>query len=153
MTEGEFQKQLKKYHETWEMPVKLAVKLLSECNTDCVYEEEIEEAFGMAIKALEQEPCEDAISRKSLIDAFRATEDAGHATWTLKGIENEINEMPSVTPIRPKGHWRAVYQGDEIIDYRCSECEFGNTFGKGTYGMNYCPNCGAKMVEPQESEG
>lgn len=45
------------------------------------------------------------------------------------------------------GHWRAVYQGDEIIDYRCSECEFGNTFGKGTYGMNYCPNCGAKMVD------
>ncbi len=46
---------------------------------------------------------------------------------------------------RPIGHWRPVYQGDEIIDYRCSECEFGHTFGKGTFRMNYCPNCGAKM--------
>ena len=46
-----------------------------------------------------------------------------------------------------EGHWRAIYQGDEIINYRCSECDFGNTFGKGTYRMNYCPNCGAKMEE------
>lgn len=46
-----------------------------------------------------------------------------------------------------KGHWRPVYQGDEIIDYRCSECEFGNTFGKGTVGMNFCPHCGADMRE------
>ena len=48
------------------------------------------------------------------------------------------------------GHWIPVYQGDEIIDYRCSECEFGNTFGKGTIGMNFCPVCGCRMVEPQE---
>ena len=32
-----------------------------------------------------------------------------------------------------------------IIGYRCSECEFGNTFGKGTIGMNFCPNCGIKL--------
>ena len=50
------------------------------------------------------------------------------------------------------GHWRAIYQGDEIIDYRCSECEFGSTSGKSTYRMHYCPNCGCHMVEPQESE-
>ena len=46
---------------------------------------------------------------------------------------------------RKVGKWIPVYQGDEIIDYRCSECEYGNTFGKGIYGMNYCPNCGSKM--------
>ena len=43
------------------------------------------------------------------------------------------------------GYWRPIHQGDEIIDYRCSECEFGSTFGKSTGGMNYCPYCGAKM--------
>lgn len=43
-----------------------------------------------------------------------------------------------------KGHWIPVFQGDEIIDYRCSCCEFGNTFGKGTVGMNYCPRCGSR---------
>ena len=45
------------------------------------------------------------------------------------------------------GHWRPIYQGDEIIDYRCTECEFGSTFGKSTYGMNFCPYCGADMRE------
>ena len=52
----------------------------------------------------------------------------------------ENMRVPSIT-----GKWRPVYQGDEIINYRCSECEFGNTFGKSTYRMNFCPNCGAKM--------
>lgn len=56
MTEGEFQKQLKKYHKTGEMPVELAVKLLSECTTNGVYDDETEEAKFMAIKALEQAP-------------------------------------------------------------------------------------------------
>ena len=50
------------------------------------------------------------------------------------------------------GHWRPIYQGDEIIDYRCSECEFGSTFGKSTHGMNFCPNCGADMRTKAESE-
>lgn len=62
-------------------------------------------------------------------------------------VLREIEDAPSVTPQEPKiGHWRPIYQGDEIIDYRCSKCEFGNTFGKSTHGMNYCPHCGAKMV-------
>ena len=49
-----------------------------------------------------------------------------------------------------KGHWIPIYQGDEIIDYRCSECEFGNTFGKGTIGMNFCPRCGSDNREAVE---
>lgn len=149
MTEGEFQKQLKKYHKTGEMPVELAIKLLSECAMDCVYEEETEEAKFMAIKALEQETCEDTISRKAIIDVFRTTEDAEHATWTLKGIENEINEMPSVTPIRPKGQWKEEYvEGDCMLN--CPSCNI-SIFADEYH--NFCPNCGAKMIEPQEGEG
>jgi len=48
-------------------------------------------------------------------------------------------------PEREKGEWRPIYQGDEIIDYRCTKCEFGSTFGKSTYNMHFCPNCGADM--------
>lgn len=44
------------------------------------------------------------------------------------------------------GYWRAVYQGDEIINYRCTKCEFGNTFGKSTHNMNFCPFCGVKII-------
>lgn len=61
---------------------------------------------------------------------------------TLKcNLQNKVDELNS----SQKGHWRAVYQGDEIINYRCSECEFGNTFGRSVYRMNFCPNCGADM--------
>lgn len=63
-----------------------------------------------------------------------------------KLISNVLYEMPLYSfPDRKKGEWRAVYQGDEIIDYRCSNCEFGSTFGKGTYNMHFCPNCGTSM--------
>lgn len=61
-----------------------------------------------------------------------------------KAHKEMLENLPSVTPQEPKtGHWIPIYQGDEIIGYRCSECEFGNTFGKGTIGMNFCPNCGS----------
>lgn len=51
------------------------------------------------------------------------------------------------------GHWRAVYQGDEIINYRCIECELGDTNGStNLYGWDYCRRCGAKMVDLQESQ-
>ena len=42
------------------------------------------------------------------------------------------------------GHWIHFAQSDD-----CSEC--GWSTGKYISPSNYCPNCGAKMVEPQES--
>lgn len=106
----------------------------------------------MAIEALKQEPSGDAISRQAVLDGLASIAKAKAKSDAQKSLMGRImfftEHLPSVNPQEPKtGHWRAVYQGDEIIDYRCSECEFGNTFGKGTYGMNYCPNCGAKMEE------
>ena len=70
----------------------------------------------------------------------------------VTSYEGTINKLTEALNQQKEGHWRPIYQGDEIIDYRCSKCEFGCTIGKSTHGMNYCPNCGAKMVEPQDSE-
>lgn len=40
--------------------------------------------------------------------------------------------------------------------FKCSECgyihNFTHLYGKPTADYTYCPYCGAKMVEPQESE-
>ena len=49
------------------------------------------------------------------------------------------------------GHWKRIsmdkYSEHAMYWYRCDKC------GKDNLGNTaYCPNCGAKMVEPQESE-
>lgn len=99
--------------------------------------------------------CDDAVSRRYVLDRMRQdcpkdceTCIAPEETCECKIVLN----APPVYPVPRTGQWRPIYQGDEIINYRCTECEQGNTFGKKPYNMNYCPYCGAKMIESQESE-
>ena len=56
---------------------------------------------------------------------------------------------------RQTGEWieKDGYDGD--VYYDCSVCGESWTTIEGTpwdNGMKFCPNCGAKMVEPKESE-
>ena len=78
----------------------------------------------------------------SFVEEEKCAEEHRQLVEWLKDYKRLLEQAQPKT-----GHWRPIYQGDEIIDYRCSECEFGNTFGKSTHGMNYCPHCGAKMEE------
>lgn len=101
----------------------------------------------------EQEPCEDAISRKSIIDKlnnrYAFFTKGKNPTNNMKSRMDEIDKCigkiidePSVQTSR-KGHWKHFAQSDD-----CSLC--GYSTGKYGNPSNYCPNCGAKMVEPQE---
>jgi hypothetical protein len=57
----------------------------------------IEDAVEKAIKALEQEPCDDAISRQAVLDKEVYTETSdGWTGWTVD--VNDIKELPPVTP-------------------------------------------------------
>ena len=65
----------------------------------------------------------------------------------------------SVKPQEPKtGHWIEDTNGtytDNHDTWECSECGNAQILLEGTpkdNDYNYCPNCGARMVEPQESE-
>lgn len=122
----------------------------------CERDTDLIEAFEMAIKALKQEPCEDAISREYL---FKVLDDfCGHdrtATITLDTLADIVYDMPSVKPQEPKtGHWiLADEQNKEDVEndnYRfiCSECKCSDIHAKGTI-VPYCWKCGARM----ESEG
>lgn len=51
-----------------------------------------------------------------------------------------VEELPPVTPTRPKGHWIEV----DLDVWDCSECKEGSCSGNKT---NFCPNCGADMRE------
>jgi len=107
------------------------------------------EAFRMAIQALSQEPCDDAISREDAIKAvYGMTRYTGIDEAPYEYAEHVIADLPPVTSGRHKGRWIECdgYDGDTYYD--CSECGESWTTIEGTpwdNGMNYCPNCGAKM--------
>jgi len=53
------------------------------------------------------------------------------------------------------GHWKVVSDGygDNAYICECSECKDTVwVYKDADRKWNYCPNCGAKMFEPQESE-
>lgn len=114
------------------------------------------ETANNTIRLLEQQPCEDCISREAVKriladqrdelvklhtvnpeDNPKADAMAYGVNWSL----NTLMELPSVTPTRPKGKWKPLNYKDEMWGYvyKCSNC------GAIEYGDNYCPNCGAKM--------
>lgn len=152
-----------------------AIKILDEykhCFWDKLYE-----PICMAIKALERQDklqhaldmergaynalvkniqCEDAISRQAVLNAIMANNiRENEYNLTSSRIKEAVEDLPSVNPQEPKtGRWIMIYLTDTSdIDGQCSECGFIHKFIDGhTTQYNYCPNCGARMVEPQESE-
>lgn len=106
------------------------------------------EALDMAIKALEAEPCKDAISRQAALDCFTATK-MKKFDFILYARE-EIKNLPPVQPIRPRGHWIDRSEGGRIKypwmeSNECSECG-----ENGSAAWYYCPHCGADMREEQK---
>lgn len=66
---------------------------------------------------------------------------------------NNIKALPSVTPIRPKGHWieheKSISTAfKHLRECSCCKCYFDWMMPRNSF----CPNCGARMIEPQESE-
>lgn len=165
-------------------------------------------AHKMAIRALEQEPCEDAISRQAVMEHYSTGELAHCNHISRNNLLDFIEQLPPVTPqpcgdlisrkaileefendqyhlefckehhiersismemvrirlhdlpsvnLQPKtGHWIAQDIHNCHTDFKCSECgyihSFMHIYGEPTADYTYCPNCGAKMVETQESE-
>lgn len=117
------------------------------------------------IKALEQEPT----TKKDLAVKCVSREEVEQLIYRFlkKGTDENIAfyehflDLPSVTLQTKKGHWIDTdyghYYNDgyiETTELRCSCCnekvEWDIALSHKPY---YCENCGAKMVEPQESEG
>jgi len=120
------------------------------------------EALDLAIKALDQEACEDAISRDELLKAIDTWDKFGCDADTklvpyqdhyipyihYDDVVKYIKGMPSVTPKPKSGHWQKIsadkYSEHAAYYFRCSEC------GKDIIGEhNYCANCGCRMMEKE----
>lgn len=71
--------------------------------------------------------------------------------WNSTHVLAALKNLPSVNPQPKTGKWIDIMVGD-MPAQACAQC---NTFYPLAYtggGHKYCPNCGCRMVEPQESE-
>ena len=103
-------------------------------------------ALDMAIKALEQEPCEDCVSRKDIY--FKLTNGAYHNETIEQFIDRlvkELEALPPVTPTRKSGlHWIERFNNED----KWLECPYCHKDSDNAY--NYCPNCGAEMESEED---
>ena len=120
-------------------------------------------AFDTAIKALEQQPCEDAVSRQAVHDLIaELLSDYLHDEdrEKIEELDVKIEDLPSVTPKEKTGRWisfgiQGEIDGQIVRAFTCSKCGAISIFRVSNGNIvngDLCPNCGAKMVEPQESE-
>lgn len=108
-----------------------------------------------AIKALSEQPdpCEDAVSRREVIDAIG---EVHPLDYNAQAIKSKIEKLPSVMPKWKKGKWEIC----NILDYaqrpsgrrilRCPFCgyltdEFRSLVDYYHKLTHFCPNCGAEM--------
>ena len=108
------------------------------CSLDSTFEEDAKScALHSVIEELEQEPCDDAISRV----LNRMWNCRGKNTTNIDKVKMEqiIREELSVQPSR-KGHW--IKKGNTL---KCPFCGAKGEDIKDDYCFNFCPNCGADM--------
>lgn len=124
-----------------------AIKTLSDIDSarrNYSHEEYV--ALEMAIKVLEQEPCEDAISRQAVLDIVDSySVSRSNVEDVTQDIISDIMALPTVTPKPKMWHWKDRYH--DVFKYYCSKCETGSDLR-----TSYCPNCGAKMEESEDKE-
>ena len=129
--------------------------------------DELREFCEIAVKSLEQESCNDCVSRQVVLDIAKSSK----SNWIDNSVLfKRVNNLPPVTPQPKMGRW-IFTQRDKCIEISCSECGnirfrdyAGISRGYTTYElnhdkindlliefrMNYCECCGAKMQEVKE---
>lgn len=117
-------------------------------NTICPNDEDFEKACispaylkkELEALALEQEPCEDCVSRTELKKWLDMNFSFGGATRKLELFDRLDKELPPVKPKSKSGKW--IRNKDGSTSY-CSEC--GQQIYSCQEWFKCCPNCEAKM--------
>jgi len=119
------------------------LKTVAKSAIDSGYDSAVVDAVNMAKEALEQEPCEDAISKAEVIKLIdKHTNDDGTLDDDITCI---LEELPPIQPKAKVGKWIPTYG-----NVKCSVCgnvKDSRNVGKATH---YCDFCGAKMESEVE---
>ena len=137
------------------MPHSLRVKLKNLQRKGELTDKDIDRIF----KALEQEPCEDAVNRQAVIDVIDKWVKNMGVLIALPANEvmplfKSIHELLPVRPYEPrKGHWIYDYtSADGHKTYHCSECGcyLQPKHSEPLDSFRWCSLCGADMREVEE---
>lgn len=112
-------------------------------------------SLDMAIEALEQQPCDDCISRQAVLDGLASIAKAKAKSDAQKSLLGRVmfftERLPSVTPKEKTGHWKPI-EYDSYADgypvwdvWECSKCGLEHNGDKESLTA-FCPDCGARMV-------
>ena len=119
-------------------------------------DKEERQALILAIKALEQEPCEDCISKKAVLDIVDSySESRSNVEDVTQDIISDIMALPTVAPQQKMGHCKdcKYFEYDSVANVNGTPLivahEICSKWGRGckTEEDGYC-----FLFEPQESK-
>lgn len=108
---------------------------------------EQKEALDMAIKALEQQPCEDTISRQAAIDATWFEPSYTDPLNVLTEVRDRLKALPSAQPERKKGKW-IDYSDEGYVE--CPFCHSATNCDGNKDELHFCFSCGADLRGEQD---
>lgn len=103
---------------------------------------EQKEALDMAIKALEQQPCEDTISRQAAIDATWFEPSYTDPLNVLTEVRDRLKALPSAQPERKNGKW-IDYSDEGYVE--CPFCHSATNCDGNKDELHFCFSCGADL--------
>lgn len=111
------------------------------------------------IEALEQEPCNDAISRQAVLNYIGRIYNQGTGKQkSFEFIQKFVEKLQPVKPQPKTGHWIEHSEIKTTIPkylmfYECSECGDKHCFDKSViHKKHFCNNCGARMESEVRNE-
>jgi len=134
--------------------IRMLVRLKDCINFEVTDAQKKMDALNMAIKALEQEPCDDCISRQAVLDGLASIAKVKARSDAQKSLMGRVmffvEHLSSVTPKEKTAAWVPTDEEPHEV-YECNACGW-LLYNEDRADFKYCPNCGAKMIEPHESE-
>ena len=129
-----------------------AIRTVKSCLTDYFPMEDYGKVEEI-IKALEENPCRDVVSRQAVLNTLDFADKALDEDRTVETYKELLiacyKDLPSIAHTQKLGRWIFVDKAHKHA--RCSECGYGSVDLFDGRPHNYCPNCGSLMMDNERT--